>query len=160
MTCWVCQWKPFWIPVVDTFQRAYLEEWQRADDGSICDPGEYSIRAVACVADSRRQQRAENSDCAIKYEQPLDAPSAPRSSWQEVGQPDVPTWKLSGTENTSAFWENSEAPLPLPKRVRNFVFPKQLSPFPARSELPSPDGEILSSYDKDVTFICDRLLRG
>ena len=40
MTGWVCQWKPFWIPVGDTFQEAYLEEWQRVDDGSMRDPGE------------------------------------------------------------------------------------------------------------------------
>ena len=51
-------------------------------------------------------QRAENSDSAIKYEQLLDASSAPRSSWQAVGQPDALTWKLSGTQGTSAFWES------------------------------------------------------
>ena len=128
MTSWVCQWTPIWIPVGDTFQKAYLEEWQRVDDGSKCYPGEYSIRS-------------ENSDYAIKYEQSLDAPSAPRSSWQAVGQPDAPTWKLSGTEGTSAFWEKSEAPLPFSKRIRNFIHPKQLSPFPERLELLFPDGE-------------------
>ena len=106
LTSWVCQWKLFWIPVGDTFQKAYLEEWQRVDDGSTCDPGEYSTRTVPCVADSRRQQRAENSDNATMYEQPLDAPSAPRSPWQAVEQPDAPTWKLSGTEGTPAFWQN------------------------------------------------------
>ena len=79
MTSLVCQWKPFWIPIGDTFQKAYLEEWQRVDDGSICEPGEYSIGAVPCVSDWRRHLRAENSDYAIKYEQPLDAPSAPKS---------------------------------------------------------------------------------
>ena len=29
MTSWICQWKPFWIPVGDSFQKAYLEEWVR-----------------------------------------------------------------------------------------------------------------------------------
>ena len=24
---WVCQWKAFWIPVGESFQKAYLEEW-------------------------------------------------------------------------------------------------------------------------------------
>ena len=100
MTGWVCQWKPFWIPVGDTLQKAYLGEWQRVDDGSICDPREYSLEAVPCVADSRKQRRAENSECARKYEQPWNTSSAPRSSWQAVGAPDVPTWKLSGTEGT------------------------------------------------------------
>ena len=27
MTGGVCQWKPFWIPVEDSFKKAYLEEW-------------------------------------------------------------------------------------------------------------------------------------
>ena len=27
MTGWVCQWKPFWIPVDDTFKKAYVEDW-------------------------------------------------------------------------------------------------------------------------------------
>ena len=27
MTGWVCQWKPFWTPVEDSFKKAYLEEW-------------------------------------------------------------------------------------------------------------------------------------
>ena len=78
-------------------------------------------------------RRAENSDCALKYEQPLDTSSAPESSW-----------------------EKSEAPLPLLKRVCNFIHPKQLSPFPERLELPFPDEEILSGYEEDVSFIRDR----
>ena len=35
MTEWICRWKPFWFPTVDTFQKAYLEEWQLVDDRSI-----------------------------------------------------------------------------------------------------------------------------
>ena len=27
MTGWVCQWKPFWIPVDDSFKKAFVEEW-------------------------------------------------------------------------------------------------------------------------------------
>ena len=27
MTGWVCQWKPFWIPVDDSFKKAHVEEW-------------------------------------------------------------------------------------------------------------------------------------
>ena len=27
MTGWVCQWKPFWIPVDDSFKKACVEEW-------------------------------------------------------------------------------------------------------------------------------------
>ena len=38
----------------------------------------------------------------------------------------------------------------------NFIHPKQLSPFPERLELPYPNGEILSGYEEDVSFIHDR----
>ena len=146
MTGWVCQWKPFLVPVGDACQKAYLEEWQRVDDGSMRDPDENFIKTVPRAADSIRQRRAENSDCAIKYEQPWDTSSAPKSSSQAVGQLDAPTWKLSGTEDTSDFWEN---------RRRLFVHPKQLSPFPERLKLPYPDEEILSGYEEDVSFIRD-----
>ena len=27
MSGWVCQWKPFWIPVGDSFKKAFVEEW-------------------------------------------------------------------------------------------------------------------------------------
>ena len=27
VTGWVCQWKPFWIPVDDSFKKAFVEEW-------------------------------------------------------------------------------------------------------------------------------------
>ena len=27
MSGWVCQWKPFWIPVEDSFKKAFVEEW-------------------------------------------------------------------------------------------------------------------------------------
>ena len=37
----------------------------------------------------------------------------------------------------------------------SFIHPKQLSPFPERLKLPYPNGEVLSSYDDDVSFIRD-----
>ena len=27
MSGWVCQWKPFWIRVEDSFKKAFVEEW-------------------------------------------------------------------------------------------------------------------------------------
>ena len=98
---------------------------------------------------------AESTDCALKYEQSLDTSSAPKSSWQAVGAPDAPTWKLSGTQGASAFGEKPEAPLPHQKRVCNYIHPKQHSPFPERLKLPYPDEEILSGYEEDVSFIRD-----
>ena len=153
VTEWVCRWKPFWIPVGNTFQKAYLEEWQLVDDGSIRDHGENSTETVPCVSDSWMLWKAENKDGTVKHEQPLDTASAPKSSWQAVGEPDAPTGKLSGTLGTSVFWEKSEAPLPHPKRSCHFIHPKQLSPFPERLELPFPDEEILSGYEEDMSFI-------
>ena len=37
MSGWICRWKPFWIPVGDNFQKAYLEEWLRVGDDSTSD---------------------------------------------------------------------------------------------------------------------------
>ena len=48
----------------------------------------------------------------------------------------------------------------LPKRRCNFIQSKQLSPFPERLNLPYPDGEILSGFEEDVSFIRDRFKRG
>ena len=75
---------------------------------------------------------------------------------KQLGNPMRHLEALRNTQGTSAFWENSEAPLPLPKRRCNFIHPKQLSPFPERLELQYPDGEILSGYEEDVSFFRDR----
>ena len=79
MTEWVCRWKPLWIPIGDTCQKAYLEEWQLVDDGSKQDPGENSTKTVPCVSDSSMLWKTENKDGTVKHEQPLDASSAPKS---------------------------------------------------------------------------------
>ena len=34
MSGWVCHWKPFWIPVGESFQKAHLEEWIPMGDDS------------------------------------------------------------------------------------------------------------------------------
>ena len=147
----VCQRKPFWIPVGDTFQKAYLEEWFRVGDDSTSDFGEHSTKAILTVDVSTTVRNSENKDCTVKQKQPLDAPSAPRSSWQPVEQLDAPTWELLGPQGTASFWERTEAPLPLPKRRCNFSHPKQLSPFLLLLELPYPSGEILSGHEDVVS---------
>ena len=118
-------------------------------------PVEDATQSFLVAADSTKVRRSDNKDGTFKHEQPLDASSAPRSSWQAIGEPDAPTWKLSGTHDTPAFWENSEAPLPHPKRMCNFIHPKQPCPFPERWKLPYPEEEILSGYEEDVSFIRD-----
>ena len=47
----------------------------------------------------------------------------------------------------------SEPPSPHPKRRCNFIHSQQLSPILERLELPYPNGEILSGYEEDVSFI-------
>ena len=81
-----------------------------------------------------------------------------RPSWQAVAQLDAPTWKLSGPQGTSIFWENSEAPLPHLKSICNFIHPEQFSPFPERLELPFPSEEILSGYEDVVSSGTDQLI--
>ena len=81
-------------------------------------------------------------------------PSSTSNLWTPHQHRD-PLGKQLGTHCTSAFWEKSEAPLPPPMRRCHFIHPKQLSPFPERLQLPYPNGEILSSYDEDVSFIRD-----
>ena len=133
----------FWIPTGDTFQEAYLEEWQLIDDESKCDPGEDNLQTSPKPTESAKL-RSRSNDVTFKQEKPWDTSSAPKSSWHAVGgESDAPTWKLSGTQGTSAFWEKSEAPLPPQKRVCNCIHPKQHSRFPRRLKLPYPDEEII-----------------
>ena len=156
MTEWVCRWKPCWVLIDDTLKQAYCKDSQLLKDGQNFHLVEDATQSIPLAADSTKVRRSEDKDGTVKHEQPLDASSAPKSSWQAVGEPDAPTWKLSGTQGSSAFWEKLEAPLPHQKRGCNFIHPKQLSPFPERLKLPYPDEEILSGYEEDFSFIRDR----
>ena len=62
MTEWICGWKPFWILAGDTFQKAYLEEWQRVDDGQKRDSVKDSTQTVPCAFDSSKLWKTENGD--------------------------------------------------------------------------------------------------
>ena len=121
---WICRWKPFWIPIGDTFQKAFLEEWQLVHDGSKRDPSEDNLQTSPNTAESAKPLRSGSNDVTFKQEKPWDTSSAPKSSWQAVGEPDAPTWKLSGTHSTSAFWEKSEKPSPPQKRVCSYIQPE------------------------------------
>ena len=144
MAEWISRWKPFWIPIGDTFQKAYLDEWQLVDDESKRDPVEDSAQTIPCASDSSTVPSSmSNLWTPHRHRNPLG------------GEPHASIWKLSGTEGTSAFWGKTEALLPPLKRVYSFIHPKQLSPFPERLELPYPNGEILSNNEEDVSFIRD-----
>ena len=119
----VCQWKPFGIPVGNTFQKAYLEEWIRVGDDSLSNVGEQCLKTDPTASIPAMVHNSEYKDCTIKhkrleetpsaprstgqYEQPLDDPSTPKSSLQAVGKPDALTWKLSGTQGTASLWERT-----------------------------------------------------
>ena len=103
MADWICRWKPFRLPVGETFQKGYLEEWQPVDDGSKRDPGEDNLQTSRDTTESAKLLRFGSNDVTFKQEKPWDTPASPKSSWQAVGEPDEPTWKLSGTQGTSAF---------------------------------------------------------
>ena len=118
-------------------------------------PSKTLQKTVLCASDSSKLRKTENRDCALKCEQPLNTSSAPKSSWQAVGEPDAPTCKLSGTQGTSAFWKNWRHHCLSRKRVCNFTHPKQHSPFPERLKLPYPDEEILSGYEEEVSITRD-----
>ena len=97
-------------------KKAYLEEWQRVDDVQRCDPVEDNVRTHSGTAESAKLLK-NGVNVTFKFVQTWNAPSSPKSSWQAVGEPDAPTWKLSGTPGTSAFWETSGVPS-LPKKTR------------------------------------------
>ena len=99
---------------------------------------------------------AEYKACTTKQKRLEDALSAPRSSWQEGGEADTPTWKLSGTQGTASLWERAEAPLPPPRPKCNFIHPKQVSPFPERLKFPFSIDEMLSDYEDVVSSGTDR----
>ena len=52
MTGLVLQWKPFWIPVGDSFQKAYLEEWLRV--GAVLSEGPSSADQVDVIPETPR----------------------------------------------------------------------------------------------------------
>ena len=145
MTEWICRRKPFWAPTGDTFQKACLKEWQRFVVKVI--PWEDIVRTNSGTTESAKLLKPGVNGVTFKYEQMWDAPSSPRCSRQAVGEPDAPTWKLSGIRSASAFWEKSEAPLPHQIAVR--IIYTQNSTVLSRVKLPFPDETVLERHAAD-----------
>ena len=82
MTGWVCQWKPFWIPVDDSFKEAFVEEWFF----QVTDTSDFSLSG------SQEDVIPET----LKVSMPV--PSSP--------------WGPLKNEDTACFWERILAPLP------------------------------------------------
>ena len=91
MSGWVCEWKPFWIPV-ESFQKAYLEEWIHMGDYS---SGEQCTANIPTLV-----QGAGYKDYTSEQKLHEEAPAAPRPT----GQPDAPTWELIVLQGTASFW--------------------------------------------------------
>ena len=128
MSSWVCQWKPFWIPVEDSFRKAFLEEWVFISDVPSEGPSS---------AEDPMVHNTDHSDFI---------PETPRVSKHSASLP----WEPAKPQDKACFWERIEAPLP-PLRPRpkcDFIHPRQLNPFPERLVLPFSDEVILSGYEE------------
>ena len=82
MTGWVCQWKPFWIPVDESSKKAFVEEW------------------VFQVADM--------SDFSFSGSEGNVIPETPKISMPDSSS----TWGPWNDEDTACSRERIEAPLP------------------------------------------------
>ena len=125
---WVCQWKPFWIQVEDSFKKAFVEEWVFISDEPSEGPSTIEVPML------------HNTDHS-EY-----IPVTPSTSKHSTSLP----WETAKPQDKACFWERIEAPLP-PLRPRpkcNFIQPRQLSPFPERLRLSFSHDEILSSYEE------------
>ena len=82
MTGWVCQWKPFWIPVDDSFKKAHVEEWV------------FQVNA--------------SSELSLSESQGDVIPETPKVSLPVSSSP----WRPPKNEDTACSRERIEAPLP------------------------------------------------
>ena len=139
MPSWICQWKPFWIPVGESFKKAHLEEWIFTGDDS---SGEQRVANFPVLLHG-----TDNTDYIRD-----DHPPTPRPSRQPVSL----SWEPTRHQDKAFFWERIVSPLP-PLRPRcTFIHPRQLSPFPERLELPFSSDEIMSGYEDSVSSGTDQ----
>ena len=84
MSIWVCQRIPFWIPVGESFQKDYLEEWISMGDDSSDEQGVANFPALV--------QSPGNKGHISKTKLRDDAPSAPRPAEQPDALPGGTSW--------------------------------------------------------------------
>ena len=73
MPSWVCKWKPFWIPVGNSFKKAFVEEWVFISDEPSDGPNTVEVSML---------HKTDHSDCI---------PETPRISNQFGSLPWEPT---------------------------------------------------------------------
>ena len=83
MPSWVCQWKPFWIPVGESFRKAFVEDWVFVSGDS-----SYGQN----VMDFPFLHSTDHSDCI---------PETPRISKQVDSLP----WEPMRPQDKAYFWE-------------------------------------------------------
>ena len=88
MPSWACQWKPFWIRVGESFNKAFLEECVFVSGDS--SDGQN-------VMDFPVRHSTDHADCI---------PETPRISKQF----DSSLWEPTRPQNMGYFWERIEAP--------------------------------------------------
>ena len=84
MAGWVCQWKPFLIPVDDSFKKAFLEEWvyQGADSSELSLSGRQGVLIpeplpeVSLLVSSSAWEPLEHEDTTCSRER-VEAPLPP-----------------------------------------------------------------------------------
>ena len=127
MPSWVCQMKPFWIPVGDSFKKAFVEEWvfvsgDSSDGQNVIDFHVlHSTDLSDCIPETLRISK-QAQDKAYFWER-LEAPLLPLR----------------------------------PRPKCNFIHPRQLSPILPRLELPFSNDEILSGFEQIVSSGTDQI---
>ena len=59
MTEWICWYKPFWIHRGESYQKVYLEEWEKVDVEQSYVSGEDKSCLTARFAEAERLQKAQ-----------------------------------------------------------------------------------------------------
>ena len=140
MTRWVCRWKPLLVPRGDTFQKAYLEEWEQEEDDQSYIWGEESknnhrSRSVSRTTASDSLQTVQHDGWSATREPPAlrGCPSLPQSSWQPFGDTNVPTklWKRTETQESAFSGQLWGTPVPSKTMFANLFIQYSLTSFPS-----------------------------
>ena len=140
MPSWVCQWKPFWIPVGESFKKVYLEEWIFTGD------------------DSSDEQRATDIPVLLHSTGNTDYirddhPPTPRPS----RQPDSLPWEPTRPQDEAYFGSELRHHCLLYGPDATSSIQDSSVPFLSeRLELPFSSDEILSGYEDVVSSGTDQ----
>ena len=144
MTEWICWYKSFGIQRGESYQKVFLEEWEKVDPEQSYVCGEDKSCPTAIVTETERLQKAQEDGRTTTREPHRGGCSLPKSSWEAVGAFDAPSWKYTGTQGSTVSWGSLAAALKCSRSP--FIDPRQVGTFPKRLALPYPCDEILSGW--------------